>query len=655
MNPVTILVVDDNEEFRTFLVTILQDEGFAVTPASSVKEAMALVEREKPRMIIVDLMMPETPGDELCRIIKDDPYLRDVIIIILSATADIEVKLTCFASGANEYLVKPVDSRELVARVKRFIRMMDEFRDTPHSGAQTKIEKFSMEKSYGSIELMDSSTGDSVARIKPKYGIYRVDNLIGSGGMGHVFKAYDEPLDRYVAIKILSKKLSRSPEFVERFKREAKVLAAINHPGIAYIFSFGQEDEDLYFSMQWCPGGSVSDLIRAKGRVDLLPAIEIMLQSAQALAAATRKGIVHRDVKPSNLLFDENQQIKIVDFGLASAEKMSTQITQVQEFLGTPSFMAPEQAQSASVDYRADIYSLGITFYYLLYGKLPFQANSAIEMVVKHASEPFPAFDSSNGRIPKEAYDIILRMTQKLPDQRYRDYSELISDLEKVRSMLLSQSQLKIPKAEKISGPPAVTSRNFFELLAGVNQQNLPGVLTAKWGGLQKTFLVRQRHVVLFESSQTDEDIWAFLVHKNIITAQDMPAKNAGLEATLAKYLLDQKFSMEQFKIAYRELMKSALLQIFLWPVFEGEFAHAGIEHDAFVKVPIADALLEASRTLIDLSALKEDLAPSDIISKTSEFEQVLSTLALKPEESFLASRIEGQDITLSTLQMLTG
>src|SRR5205085_395497 len=151
------------------------------------------------------------------------------------------------------------------------------------------------------------------------------------------------------------------------------------------------------------------------------------------------------------------------------------------EFLGTPSFMAPEQAQSPAVDFRADIYSLGITLYFLLYGKLPFEASTAIEMLVKHASQPFPTFDDLGGRIPTEAYDVVLKMTKKLPEERYQDYSMLIADLEQLRASLLRQSQWKIPRAHERSASATITGTNYFDVLADIYNRNLSGVLHLHW------------------------------------------------------------------------------------------------------------------------------------------------------------------------------
>ena len=401
----------------------------------------------------------------------------------------------------------------------------------------------------------------------------------------------------------------------------------------------------------------MADLIHKNGRIELLPAVDIILQSAQALMAASKKGIVHRDIKPSNILFDDNQQVKIVDFGLASASavKMSVRITQVQEFLGTPSFMAPEQAQSSNVDHRADIYALGITFYYMLYGKLPYSANSAIEMVIKHASQSFPEYDDLGGTIPRSAFDIIEKMTHKNPEARYGDYTALVHDLEQLRSTLQREFRRKIPRAENIEAVPTVKSANLFDLLVSIYDQSLSGVLTARWGALQKRFLLRQREIVLFDSSQPDESVWNFLAQRSIIKKEEMPSGSESMEASLNRFLLNGTFTIENFTASYRELMKIALMQIFFWPVFEGEFAKATIQHDAFASIRISEILLEASRTLVDYNKIKPEMPIYGNVRRTSRFEEILSMLNLKPEESFIASRLEGTNTTLNTLSLLTG
>lgn len=660
MSPQSILIVDYDEHLRRLLLNSFHEKGFRVLTATGDREALDRLHAEKPSCLLLDLGIADFGGLDLLRAIHADPPSPDLVVMVLSESTELDQKLACLAAGAHEYLVRPVDVREVVARMQRFLRMIEEIRRSVPPPPQVEkrylvpVATLDKDASHGTVDLIGAS-GDSYARIKPNYGIYRVENLIGSGGMGYVFKAYEEPLDRFVAVKILSRKLSSSPEFVQRFRHEAKVLASMNHPGIAFIYSFGEEDGEHYFAMQWCPGGSLEDMVRKKGRLELLPAVDILLQCTHALQAASHKGIVHRDIKPSNLLFDENQQVKIVDFGLASAEKTSVRITQSQEFIGTPSFMSPEQAQSSQVDHRADIYALGITFYYMLYGRNPYEANSAIEMLIKHASEAFPAYDSLDGRIPKAAYDVMARMTQKSPDDRYADYPGLIEDLEKLRNDLLSKSQWKIPRVEQAA--PVATSRstNLFELLSMIYSQSVSGILTVQWSALQKKFLIRQRELILFESTQPDENIWNELVRRKHLDQSDIPPKDEDLEKSLNRFLLKQTFSIEDFKHAYRNLMKAALMQVFFWPKVQAEFQNATIEHDAFTSIRLGDLLLESARTLVPTEVVMARLTSTVAFHRTSQFELVLSSLDLRPEESFAAYRVEGKETTLTTLHLLTG
>lgn len=662
MSAFDVLVVDDEQDIRTYLQTILQEEGLTVRCVPNATEALNLIRLEKPQLIVLDLMMPEMQGDELCRIIKGDPTLKDIVVFILTSKGDLETKLACFSSGAEEYLVKPIDSRELTARVGRFIRLIDELKMPTALPSSEVISKTKVaadgatsppksDPDVPSLALSDYS----FLNFQSSYGVYRVESLVGKGGMGQVFKAKDEQLDRHVAVKVLAAKLSRSPEFVERFRREAKVLASINHPGIASIYSFSEQKGEHYFAMQWCSGGSVSDLIRKKGKVEPMTGVDIIYQCAQALNAASKKGIVHRDIKPSNLMFDENQLIKIVDFGLAYAEQISTNLTQGGEFLGTPSYMAPEQAKSPSVDHRADIYSLGITFYHMLYSKLPFQATSPIEMVIKHTSHPFPEYDSQDGKLPKSVYRIIEKMTQKDPSKRYQDYAALIQDLEGVRNEFLHRSQLKIPSASRVAPVSAITSGNFFELLALVHSRLQSGLITCKWNTLEKRFLVRNSEIVLFDSVQPDENIWLYLAKKGVLKREDIPLNKNEIEQPLNRLLLNHAFTLEDFKRAYRELMISALHQVHFWPVFEGHFATAQIEHEAFCSIPMVDYLLNASRETIDYALIKAQVPNGVTMRRTEQFDYLLRTLSLNPEESFVASRFEGENITVDMLNLLTG
>lgn len=416
-----VLVVDDDEDIRHFLQMALTHEGYDVRETGNPLEALAMARDQKPDVMILDFMMPDMTGEEICKAAKEDEALRDTIVVMLSARSDLQTKLRCFDSGADEYLVKPVDPLELTARIGRFLKQRPERKRDIHTEKSASLPRMVV--------------------VKKAYGPHTVEGLLGKGAMGQVFKGHDPLLDRPVAIKVLSKQLSDAPEFVERFRREARLLASIDHPGIATVFTFGEEDGEHYFVMQWCAGGSLSEMIQERKTIDVPTAVDQMLQCSKALAAAARKGIVHRDIKPSNLMFDEEGRVMIVDFGLAYSEKKYAHLTAASQIVGTPHYMAPEQSKGLPVDLRTDIYSLGITFYHMLYGQPPFSGSNPIETILKHASEPFPPYRDQGGAIPREVYAVIERMTQKDPAMRYQDYDILTLELSRLQESLLTRSQ----------------------------------------------------------------------------------------------------------------------------------------------------------------------------------------------------------------------
>ncbi len=678
-----VLVVDDNEDIRSLGIAAFGDHGFKVGSASNGKDALHKIAQEKPQVVILDLLMSGGSGFDVCHSIKNDPALRDIIVVILSAKSDLETKIKCLDMGAEEYLVKPIEMAELVARVDRLLRLRKEWSAEPGtaepapklkkkaSEATTISEEFRCGESTSPTVLtaepsptpsdpVDSSATSTVSNAsqkggRSKYGVYRIESLAGSGSMGVVYKALDEVLERYVAVKALPKQWTDFPEVLDRFNTEAKMIAAINHPGIAQVFTFGNEEGEPYFALQWCAGGSLADLIRRDGQIELLPAIDMILQCADALMAASKKGVVHRDIKPSNIMFDENNQIKIVDFGVARIETGTKKPITSGEIVGSPAYMSPEQSRGTRTDHRADIYSLGITLYRMLYGTLPYSAETLDEWISRHANDPFPSYDDLGGKIPPGMYQIIQRMTHKNPEARYETYPDLISDLEKLRIHLYSESRLKIPRVVRMLPGPALTGKNFFDLLALIFKNQLSGVLRVSWGPLQKRFWIQHNEVVLFESPQPDEDLWAALAEKNLMKKEEIPSAAVTFEEGLNRVLFLQVCSPDDLKSTYRELMKASLLQVYYWPQFAGEFLNAEIQHDPFTRVPLGTILLEGARNRVDIEILRDAVPSDQFIVRTSRFDSILRSLNLPRAESFLASRLEGEHITLETLQLMTG
>jgi predicted Ser/Thr protein kinase len=269
------------------------------------------------------------------------------------------------------------------------------------------------------------------ASLPTRFGAYRVEGLIGAGGMGVVYLALDEALQRQVALKTLLPALAADPEFVARFKREAQSAAALNHPNITQIYAIGQEGLIPFFAMELIRGRSLETLLKEKGPLDPLEAAGYIGQAARGLQHAAEKKLIHRDVKPSNLMLADDGVVKITDFGLAKAARSATQLTATGEVLGSPGYISPEQAQGAPLDARSDIYSLGASFYHLVTGRLPYDAPTPVAMIIKHMNEPLRSPRVINPAIPYTIAAAIQRMMAKRPGERFQDYEALMRELER--------------------------------------------------------------------------------------------------------------------------------------------------------------------------------------------------------------------------------
>jgi serine/threonine protein kinase len=230
---------------------------------------------------------------------------------------------------------------------------------------------------------------------------YRIEGRIGVGGMSTVHLAFDNRLERYVAIKLLAAHLADDPAFVSRFRREALAAARLVHPNIVQVFDFGFDagHHQHFIVMEHVPGHSCAELLRDQGHLELDTALDIVTQACRGLEYAHRHGVIHRDVKPGNLLVSDSDSVKLADFGIARATDQSS-ITQVGSVLGTAAYLAPEQARGEEAGPRADLYSLGVVTYQLISGRLPYEANSLSELTIKQQREAPTPLDELNDQVP---------------------------------------------------------------------------------------------------------------------------------------------------------------------------------------------------------------------------------------------------------------
>ncbi len=308
---------------------------------------------------------------------------------------------------------------------------------------------------------MDSATLPE-ARVPERIGRYIDLHILGRGGMGAVYRGYDPELDRPVAVKVM---LHSTPDFVARFRREAQAIARLTHGNVVQVFDFGVDTENNpYFVMELVEGTPLDALLKDRGRLPTADAIEIARQSALGLAAAHRAGIIHRDVKPSNLIVDARGGVKIVDFGIARASS-GAQLTTAASLMGTPGYMSPEQAQGKPVDLRADIYALGLTLFEMVSGTAPFHADDPIALVVMNMQEPLPDLRARPLGLPEELIALIEQMAQKDPNARVQSCDAVVRALEVMQGgpNLTPGLGLTAP-ANASSSSPSVPPTNVYQL-----------------------------------------------------------------------------------------------------------------------------------------------------------------------------------------------
>ena len=272
---------------------------------------------------------------------------------------------------------------------------------------------------------------------------YQIIKSIGEGGMANVYLAYDTILDRDVAVKVLRGDLSNDEKFVRRFQREALNASSLSHPNIVEVYDVGDDNGQYFIVMEYIEGKNLKDLLKKRGKLTTSEVVDIMSQIADGLSVAHDSYIIHRDIKPQNIMILENGLVKITDFGIAMAMN-ATQLTQTNSVMGSVHYLPPEQASGKGSTLKSDIYSMGILMYELLTGKLPYRGDNAVEIALKHLKEPLPSIREELPDLPQSVENIILKSAAKNPKNRYNDAREMYEDLK----TCLDESRINEPRYE---------------------------------------------------------------------------------------------------------------------------------------------------------------------------------------------------------------
>ncbi len=314
-----------------------------------------------------------------------------------------------------------------------------------------------------------------------QFGHYQIVAPLGEGGMAAVYKAYQPAMERYVAVKVLPRQMASTEEFLERFRREAKMLAKLQHPHILPVFDYGEQDGYPYIVMPLIQSGTLSESLH-NTQIPLPEINRLITQIGTALGYAHAHGMIHRDVKPSNVLVDEGGNCLLTDFGLARMMEGSAKLTSSGAIMGTPSYMSPEQGTGETLDHRSDIYSLGVILYEMITGRVPYSAETPIAVILKHIKDPLPPVRKFNPTLPESVELVLLKALAKKPEDRYQSTDEFVNALQKAIAEATSDVSTTLAPKTLIAKPPTVikspptTAKEKHPTAA---KEKRPGVLTA--------------------------------------------------------------------------------------------------------------------------------------------------------------------------------
>ncbi|MHC4062015.1 MAG: protein kinase domain-containing protein, partial [Planctomycetota bacterium] len=378
---------------------------------------------------------------------------------------------SCKAKARAPEVIRPVLDRALGLNSKDCFQSADSFiseleaiilgkppAKSERSHLPDSIFAESLSKSEATLQSPRNARDAGGSLPFEKLGHYQIIERIGHGGMGDVYKGYEQALDRFVAIKVLPPEFGRQEDFVKRFHAEAAAIARLDHPNVVRIYYTGQDQGHHFFAMQYVDGQTLADLLEHRKRLTPSEALPIIEQCLAGIGAAHRSGLIHRDIKPGNVLLDRSSRRALVtDFGVVKAIQAQTQITVTGTVMGTADYIAPEQARGQDIDARADLYAMGVLIYQMLSGRLPFQAESATSMMFQHAYEPPPPLAEVAPDVPGPLADIVMKLMAKKPEERYQSADELLADLHTIRLMPAAagyKPQTNIVKAPEYDATP---------------------------------------------------------------------------------------------------------------------------------------------------------------------------------------------------------
>lgn len=442
-----IALVEDSDEVRRFATMLLTRKGFTVQDYPDGAAALEEILDEPPALVISDVQMPRVDGLQLTRRLRERYSKSELPVVLVSVMSEEEDIVRGFEAGANDYLVKPYRTTELLAKVSillkegPFLRRKDEpelpvaapspkvpFGNDDSTSADTRETDIREFRPGEEEDTRPLGTEDQATRYY--FDKYEIIGEFGRGGMGTVYRAVKRDDGREVALKVLAPRLSENRTSIARFLREIKLLSEVDSEHIVEVYDHGYDGGRYFMAMEAVRGESLDQIVVKSGPLDVSRALRVFRQVAAALVALTDRNLIHRDVKPANVLVDEEDHVKLVDFGLAKQQSDDLSLSESGYALGTPYYIAPEVIEGGSASHLSDLFALGVSMYEVLTGKRPFPGVVAYQIFRLIVSGDHPDPRQHRHDLPDDVAELVMKLLERDRSKRFQSSAELLTAID---------------------------------------------------------------------------------------------------------------------------------------------------------------------------------------------------------------------------------
>jgi serine/threonine protein kinase len=424
-----ILLVDPEPATRNVLALRLRNEGYGVRTAGDGRRALEDIRGSAPALVISETVLPGLDGYGLLDALKREG-MGNIPYMFFSSRSDPLSVNKGLLLGATDFLAKPVNFEVLLTKLEKSLSQNVELSEVSARLSLSDLSMTSASADLPSVNYNELKPGVDIL------GRFQIEADLGEGGMGKIFKARDIKLEEQVVLKVM--KPGFADEVLKRFKREIRLARKITHPGVVRIYDFWEAGPLTFVTMEFLEGSDLRNELKRRGAFPPPVALRIATEIFEALSAAHEVGVVHRDMKPHNVLMLPTGRIKVLDFGIAQGlePNVADAVTAAGAILGTPEYMSPEQIMGDSVDPRTDIYSTGVLLYEILTGQLPFQDKNRVVTAQKRLTTDPDAPSTKIANIPPEVDTLVLHLLKRNRDERHPDAKAVIVDVAKIRKIL---------------------------------------------------------------------------------------------------------------------------------------------------------------------------------------------------------------------------